>query len=269
MPRSGRSHRRSIACAVGLVLAWSSSSTAAAHAGDLSLGLQSGMYRPQVTDPLDAAQSISDTSFFLSPIVDMTFGRFGVTTKYIYSNYVYEGVGSPETLPGGQTSVNRNAQKHDLDGAVKYSLFVSNEFPFAVTPFVGVRYELQNVTDGVPTRVGPELEVARADYTILSAITGATFSYTFRDLGLTPYAVGSAYVYSLVDSSKGVDLPPNPNGFGGFAVEGGLSYSLYSLLQAPVSFTASYRYQRIEPEKFKEEIQQAIGGVFYHFVDFF
>lgn len=269
MPRPRRSTLRTIAYAAGALLSFVPLAASSARAGDLSLGLQSGMYRPQVTDPLDATESISDTSFFLSPIVDLTFGRFGVTTKYIYSNYVYEGVGSPDTLPGGQTSINRNAQKHDLDGAVKYSLFLSNEFPFAVTPFVGVRYELQNVTDGVPTRVGPEIEVAKADYTILSAITGATFSYTFRDLGLTPYAVGSVYVYSLVDASKGVDLPPNPNGFGGFAVEGGLSYSLYSLLQAPVSFTASYRYQRIEPEKFKEEIQQAIGGVFYHFVDFF
>lgn len=236
-----------------------------ARATDLSLGLQTGMYRPQVTDPGDPNQSVNTTSFFLSPIVDLSFGRLGFTTKYLYSSYTFDNIGSSEV--GGGT-VNRNAQRHDFDAALKYSWLASDEFLFAVTPFAGVRYEIQNVTESIPV-TGPDQEVAAADNSILSIVAGATLSYTFRDAGLTPYLVGSAFVYSLVDAATVTTGDANPDGFGGFAVEGGLSYSLYSVLAAPVSFTLGYRYQRIEPESFKEEIQQAIGGVFYHFVDLF
>jgi hypothetical protein len=240
--------------------------TSPARAGDLSLGLQTGMYRPQITDPGDPEQSVDTTSFFLSPIVDLRFGRLGFTTKYLYSSYTFDDIGSsgPDLPP----TVNRNAQRHDFDAAFKYSWLASDEFLFAVTPFAGVRYEIQNITQSIPV-TGPDQELTAADNSILSVVTGATFSYTFRDTGLTPYLVGSAFVYSLVDAATVTTGDANPDGFGGFAVEGGLSYSLYSVLQAPVSFTLGYRYQRIEPESFKEEIQQAIGGAFYHFVDLF
>ncbi len=260
----------SLSMAGALALACVLAPAPRARAADVSLGFQTGMYRPQVPDPVDPNQTISDTSFFISPIFDFTFGRFGITTKYIYSTYAFQGIGSPETLPGGATSLNADAQKHDLDGALKYSLFLSDEFPFAVTPFAGIRYEIQNVTRSVPTSRGGQMEIGKVGFTITSIATGSTFSYTFRDLGLTPYIAGSAFVYSIVNPQSGTTLStPNPNGFGGFALEGGVSYSLYSLLDAPVSFTASYRYQRIEPQDFKEELQQAIVGAFYHFVDIF
>ncbi len=239
---------------------------AAARAGDLSLGLQTGMYRPQITDPGDPEQSVDTTSYFLSPIVDLRFGRVGFTTKYLYSSYTFDDIGS--SGPGLPPTVNRNAQRHDFDAALKYSWLASDEFLFAVTPFAGVRYEIQNITQSIPV-AGPDQELTAADNSILSVVTGATFSYTFRDSGLTPYLVGSAFVYSLVDAATVTTGDANPDGFGGFAVEGGISYSLYSVLDAPVSFTLGYRYQRIEPESFKEEIQQAIGGAFYHFVDLF
>lgn len=250
------------ACVAGVAVA---TAPAAARAGDLSLGLQTGMYRPQITDPGDPEQSVNTTSYFLSPIVDLRFGRLGFATKYLYSSYTFDDIGSTEV--GGGT-VNRNAQRHDFDAALKYSWLASDEFLFAVTPFAGVRYEIQNVTESIPV-AGPDQELTAADNSILSVVTGATLSYTFRDSGITPYLVGSAFVYSLVDAATVTTGDANPDGFGGFAVEGGISYSLYSVLEAPVSFTLGYRYQRIEPESFKEEIQQAIGGAFYHFVDLF
>ena len=62
-------------------------------------------------------------------------------------------------------------------------------------------------------------------------------------------------------------IDEDETGFGGFAVEVGASYSLYELLEVPASFSASYRFQKLTPGDFEEEVHQAIGGFFYHFVD--
>ena len=275
-------------------------------AGNVSLGLQTGLYRPQSED------ARPDGTYFLSPVLALQHERVGVTLKYIGASYDVDNAFSfsspladPSTglpLPDlvSNTGIHVELDRHDVDVSVSYRLLPGDGGgPFGLTVFTGLRYELELAEIVSETRfknVPPFLEafipevstvLSRADFSRMSLPVGVGLSYAIPDLGVSPFLVATLFPLSRVDFSAFVDdggladqtlddtgvgrtsSRQGETGFGGWAVEAGASWSLHRTWGLPVSLLASYRHQQLDTSNLDNELQQVIVGVFYHFLDVF
>ena len=221
-----------------------------AGAASVTLGLQSGTYSPRQTIE---GRRFDDASWFVSSVVDLQVDRLGFSAKYVFSPYELDfGLLSQEVAA---IDVNR----HDLDLGIRYRLDLGDA-GISLTPFVGFRSERQSA-DLVVVQ-GPSVDIS---FDVLAIPVGATGSYAFRRVDLSAFVVATVFPWARVEGVG--DASFSSEGFGGFAVEAGLSYSLAPETDVPVSFTGSYRYQTIDPEEFDEEVQQLLFGAYYHFLD--
>ena len=275
-----------------------------ATAVDLSLGLQGGLYRPdsdlgEVTNAGFGSPVIDLQAGPFGMTIKYIFASYdtGFSEQRRFSLVDFTG-GQIERVDV-RSDATGSSDRHDVDMAVRYRTSL-DAIGLGLTLFTGLRYELQTLQGSVtntPTVVGaqpgaeelfesliPPTDTGsiEIDFALVAIPVGLGLSYDLRSIGLTPYVVATVFPFARVDFSdfrSNALLGPAPipietpvasqgqSGFGGLAIETGLSYSLYVPLELPASLMASYRWQRIAPGAFEDEVHQGTVGFFWHFLD--